>query len=167
MNYLSFSDSIYDKIIIFVTTKSIFSRNFKYFRKKAGFDQEGIAQKLEVSKRTISLYESSKGYPKVDLLEKMSEVLKVPVEYFFVKDPEAQISSTATEGLSTDTLQKLQEYKSILEKFRGSKKGQIPELLETLESIIKDLEKEHLQKVEIESKLRYATDIIRKSLSKD
>ncbi|ELR68554.1 hypothetical protein C900_00295 [Fulvivirga imtechensis AK7] len=156
-----------------MTIKSIFARNFKYFREKARIGQEALAEKIGVNVRTISVYETGKGYPKVDLLVKISQVLQVPVEYFFADDPEAVESGSSISveepGVSYKTanehLNKVKDYRSVLNAYRQLvSDGDIEtceKLLNTCMSIIDDLEVAYLENNQAEAKLKFATDLIR------
>ena len=51
----------------------------KLLREKAGLSQVQLAQKLNVSDKTISKWETGKGYPDVSLLEPIAKVFSVSV----------------------------------------------------------------------------------------
>ena len=44
--------------------------------------QRGLGLALGLSDKTISSYESSRSYPNLELLPKISEILEKPIEYF-------------------------------------------------------------------------------------
>ena len=48
-------------------------------REKAGYTQAQLAQKICVSDKTVSKWETGKGYPDISLLEPLAEALKVSV----------------------------------------------------------------------------------------
>lgn len=48
-------------------------------REKAGYTQAQLADKICVSDKTVSKWETGKGYPDISLLEPLSEALKVSV----------------------------------------------------------------------------------------
>ena len=157
-----------------MTTKSSFARNFKYFREKARIGQEALAEKIGVNVRTISVYETGKGYPKVDLLMKISQVLQVPVEYFFADDPEAvenanpislQEPGVPYRSTANDNLNKIKEYRNVLNACRqliADKDTEACErLMNTCISAIDDLETAYFENSQLEAKLKFATELIR------
>ena len=133
-----------------------------------------MAEKIGVNVRTISVYETGKGYPKVDLLVKISQVLQVPVEYFFADDPETvenanpislQEPGVPYRSTANENLNKIKDYRSVLNAYRQLvTDGDIEtceKLLNTCVSIIDDLEAAYLENNQTEAKLKFATDLIR------
>ena len=58
----------------------------KKARLLAGLSQKDLAQKLGVSDKTISAYEMGRAIPPVLALQKIAEVTKQPLEYFFKQE---------------------------------------------------------------------------------
>lgn len=54
--------------------------NIQFYRKDKGFSQETFAQQLNVVRQTISKWEKGLSVPDAEMLNKISEVLEVPVE---------------------------------------------------------------------------------------
>ena len=54
---------------------SDFSDNLKRLRKKASLSQDTLAEKLRVSRQTVSSWERGKSYPDLDMLVQISEAL--------------------------------------------------------------------------------------------
>ena len=54
---------------------SDFSSNLRRFRKKAGLSQDALAEKLSVSRQTVSSWERGNSYPDLDMLVRISDVL--------------------------------------------------------------------------------------------
>ncbi len=52
-----------------------FSVNLKRLRKKANLSQDTLAEKLCISRQTVSSWERGKSYPDLDMLVQISEVL--------------------------------------------------------------------------------------------
>lgn len=50
--------------------------NIRKFRKKAGMSQNDLAQKLNVTRQTVSSWENGKTYPDLDMVVRLSEVLE-------------------------------------------------------------------------------------------
>ncbi len=55
------------------------SENIKNLRKQKGYTQETLAQALNIVRQTVSKWEKGYSVPDADMLEKLSEVLEVPV----------------------------------------------------------------------------------------
>jgi transcriptional regulator with XRE-family HTH domain len=51
-------------------------------RRKKGFTQAELAEHLGTSRRVVSYYEREVGNPNIETLNKISNVLKVPIERF-------------------------------------------------------------------------------------
>ena len=49
-------------------------------RKQAGLSQEALAERIHVTRQTISNWESGKSLPDIEMLKTLAEVLEVPVE---------------------------------------------------------------------------------------
>lgn len=54
--------------------------NIKYFRKEKGMKMNEMAEKLGITAVTLSGIENGKGAVRLDILEKISELLDVKVE---------------------------------------------------------------------------------------
>lgn len=50
-------------------------KNIRKQRVQQGMSQEALAEKLHVSRQTISNYETGKSYPDIDMLVNIAEVL--------------------------------------------------------------------------------------------
>lgn len=60
---------------------------FDNFEKKQRLSQQEIADYLEISQSTISLWESDKSTPQVEYLPKLAEILKVNILELLPKTP--------------------------------------------------------------------------------
>ena len=69
-------------------------------RKKNGWSQEDLAEKLEVSRQSISKWESAQSIPDMNKILKLSEVFSVSTDYL-LKD-EIELDSPG-ETLKIDT----------------------------------------------------------------
>lgn len=58
--------------------------NIAYYRKLSGYTQEGLAEKLEIDRTTISKIELATCGVSLDLLFDLSEALNVPIDKFFI-----------------------------------------------------------------------------------
>lgn len=68
-----------------------FSSRLKNARLQKGLSQRGLGLALGLSDKTVSSYESSRSYPNLDLLIRISEILDKPVEYFISSSKEILI----------------------------------------------------------------------------
>ena len=62
------------------------SQNIKRQRIQKGLSQEELAQKLFVTRQTVSNYETGKSNPDLDTLIKLSEILETDVETLLYGD---------------------------------------------------------------------------------
>ena len=61
----------------------LISHNIAVYRKRAGMSQEDLAERLHVSRQTISKWESGLGYPETEKLLSISKELNVSLDYLF------------------------------------------------------------------------------------
>jgi transcriptional regulator with XRE-family HTH domain len=59
-----------------------FGEKLKVARLEKNISQRGLGLALGLSDKTISSYESSRSYPNLELLQKISEILDKPIQYF-------------------------------------------------------------------------------------
>ena len=69
-----------------------FGKKLKSARLERKISQRGLGLALGLSDKTISSYESSRSYPNLELLPKLSEILDKPVEYFVSNAKEILLS---------------------------------------------------------------------------
>jgi len=77
------------------------SDNIKYYRKQKGYTQETLAQALNIVRQTVSKWEKGYSVPDADMLEKMSEILDVPVNELLGTPSENKDQSTEIEKLAS------------------------------------------------------------------
>ena len=63
-----------------VVTKMELSKQIKKYRTEANLSQEELADKIYVSRQTISNWENEKNYPDIKSLVLMSEVFQVSLD---------------------------------------------------------------------------------------
>jgi len=66
--------------------KDNFVKNLKKYRKKSGFTQAQLAEKVNVSTHHIGMIELSRNYPTFDLMERIANALDIEVYELFI-DP--------------------------------------------------------------------------------
>ena len=70
-----------------------FGEKIKELRKKAGLTQRALGEKIGVSTRTVSSYESGQSYPKSrETYEKMAEVFQVSTNYLLIENEEEEMA---------------------------------------------------------------------------
>jgi transcriptional regulator with XRE-family HTH domain len=72
----------------------ILSEKIMSLRKEAGWSQEELADKLDVSRQSVSKWESSQSIPDMDKIVKMSELFGVSTDYLLKENVERKESST-------------------------------------------------------------------------
>ena len=85
------------------------SQNLKPIRQNKGFTQEDLANRLHVTRQTISKWEKGYSVPDADLLSKLAEELDVSVSELLGKD---EIPAEETDSLS-EQLARINEQLSI------------------------------------------------------
>ena len=63
-----------------------FSDILKTLRKERGWSQPDLAQRLGVSKSTISMYEQGRREPDVDTCRKIADIFQVDMDYLLGRD---------------------------------------------------------------------------------
>ena len=77
------------------------SDNIKNLRKQKGYTQETLAQALNIVRQTVSKWEKGYSVPDADMLEKLSEVLEVPVSELLGKPSGAPEQASELEKISS------------------------------------------------------------------
>lgn len=83
-----------------------FGKKIKELRIKECLTQEQLAEKVSVSRVTISKWETDRGYPSIDSLKDLSEVFDVPVDSLLSSDEIVRIAEK-------DIVEKKQEQKAV------------------------------------------------------
>lgn len=60
-----------------------FGDKLQKIRKEAGYSQENLSFKLQVSRQAVSKWENDQGYPEIDKIIKMADIFDVTLDYFF------------------------------------------------------------------------------------
>lgn len=77
--------------------------------------QQELADRLGISKATVSRYESGEKQPRTETLKKYSEIFNVPMDYLTETQPTVKMKNTATmkslgiKGDAVNTLRKIKE----------------------------------------------------------
>jgi transcriptional regulator with XRE-family HTH domain len=86
--------------------KQIFGENLRYYRKKHRLSQEELSEKIDVSPKHLSGIERGLNFASSDVLERISDVLEVPLFLFFIQDPENFLSNPAMNVFLNDLMLK-------------------------------------------------------------
>jgi len=68
-----------------------FGQRLKSARLQKGISQRGLGLALGLSDKTISSYESSRSFPNLELLFRISSILDKPVEFFITSSKEVLV----------------------------------------------------------------------------
>ena len=80
-----------------------FAQKLQKKRKDAGFSQKQLAFELNVSRQAVSKWESGQGYPEVEKLIQLSELLGVSLDELMKETSEAPLSESAEERIQENT----------------------------------------------------------------
>ena len=84
-------------------TEQSIGKRIATLRKEKGWTQVELAEKLSVSDKTVSKWESDGGYPEISQLPVMANIFGVSIDYLMTgKTPESGADSSAEE---TETIQ--------------------------------------------------------------
>jgi transcriptional regulator with XRE-family HTH domain len=64
--------------------KEIFANNLKINRRKCGFTQAQLAEKVDVSTHHIAMLEIARNYPALELVERIAGVLDIEIYELFI-----------------------------------------------------------------------------------
>ena len=65
---------------------SVFIKNLKENRKKCGFTQAQLAEKVNVTPHYIGMLEMGRNFPATDLIERIAKALNIEMYELFVED---------------------------------------------------------------------------------
>ena len=67
-----------------MTLKQVFIHNLKDFRKKEGLSQMKFAEYCDTTTSYIGHIETGRKFPSMDMIEKMSKILRIEPYFFFI-----------------------------------------------------------------------------------
>ena len=70
------------------------SEKLKNAREKAGLSQKDVAEALNISRQSVSKWETGKAYPDIDNLIILSELYDVSVDYLIKNNQESSLKKT-------------------------------------------------------------------------
>ncbi len=81
----------------------IFSEKLSVLRKNKGLTQEGLAEKIHVSRQAVAKWESGQAYPDIANLIQISDLMNVTVDYL-VRDGECMMNVVSADNPDLDEL---------------------------------------------------------------
>jgi transcriptional regulator with XRE-family HTH domain len=115
---------------------SKFSENIKALRKQRHITQVQLAEKIGVSRSTISMYEMGEREPDFETLEALADVFNVDMAYLIGTDTK-KAPDTEAEGELLEYLEMLRtrpELKLLFHTFKGATKEQIEAIVTAWEA---------------------------------
>ncbi len=91
-----------------------FGNTLKELRKGMGLTQQQLADRLWLSKATVSYYEQSLRYPSPEIIVKLAKVFHVSTDYLLGIDEKERIIDVS--GLSDDEVAAVQNLVDIMKK---------------------------------------------------
>jgi len=103
--------------------QDIFVRNLKKHRRKCGFTQAQLAEKVNVSTHHIGMIELSRNYPTLELVERIANALDIEIYELFIDSlsPNTELERLRQE-IKCDTRQLLSEFFERTHNSNSSKK---------------------------------------------
>jgi len=91
--------------------QDIFVENLKNHRRKSGFTQAQLAEKVNVSTHHIGMIELSRNYPTLELVERIANALDIEIYELFIDplSPNTELEQLRHE-IKSDTRQLLDEF---------------------------------------------------------
>lgn len=84
-----------------MSVKKLFGGNLKKYRKQCGFTQEELSEKIGISVNHLSLIENGATFVSAEVIEKLSDVLQIPIASFFYNEEENFGSDTFLQKMDT------------------------------------------------------------------
>lgn len=109
-----------------------FGNILKKIRQDNNLTQEELAKKIDTSRSNIANYENNKNMPSVDILDKLSKMFNVSIDYLLgksdIRNPEeikkvpfANAGGLDTKGLDEEDIKELQRQIDYIKKMKGKK----------------------------------------------
>lgn len=70
-----------------------FSEKVRSLRMKNGFSQEDLAEKLDISRQTVSKWEAGNSFPEIEKLIALSDLFQVSIDYL-LRDKQINVNSS-------------------------------------------------------------------------
>ena len=92
------------------TSPSVFARRLVELRKSRQLTQEGLAEKIGISRGTVAYYEANAKNPRLETIRKIAEVFEVAPEYLVAEDSSSPMGKPGPDSkleVLTKRIQKL------------------------------------------------------------
>lgn len=99
--------------------KKIFAKNLRENRRKCGFSQEKLAEKVNVSTHHIAMIEIARNFPTSELIERIANALNVKICELFIE------SYSASEELEKLRMEIKSDMKQLFDEFIENAKEKI------------------------------------------
>lgn len=86
-------------------------------RKRNGMSQEALAEKLDVSRQSVSKWETGESVPDLDRIIKLSEIFGVSTDYLLKNEMSECEKATPVQTLKTIALEEARDYISAVKKY--------------------------------------------------
>ena len=70
------------------SARKIFQKNLKRIAKERGFSQADIASALRLTPSTVSGWFLGNRYPRIDAMQRLADLLEVPIRYLTIENDE-------------------------------------------------------------------------------
>ena len=87
--------------------KEKIGKNIAFQRNKLNLTQTALAEKLCISSKTVSKWESGNGLPSIEFLPELSKLFGITIDELLYKDIEVTNFKNELEGISTMALYKI------------------------------------------------------------
>ena len=128
----------------------------RYFRKLRDMDQKDLAEKLNVSNKTVSSWESNRTQPKMDMIEAMCDVFqcqksdfleaKIPVDYVATTPAGQLIIEETYYSSSPSIVEKIDNFIVLYPHFMGAAIKCTPEQINMITAVLEELAKLNKEK---------------------
>jgi transcriptional regulator with XRE-family HTH domain len=91
--------------------KQVFGANVKLFRRRKGFSQEALSEKLDITPNHLSKIERGEAFISAELLEYLVRALEVPAQALFSSagDPDGDETTARFEYIVNEELRRAAE----------------------------------------------------------
>ncbi len=73
------------------TKDTAFAKTFAALRRRSGITQRELGERLGVSNRAVSKWETGLALPSTENVYKLAKIFNVPVDYFFSSEPASEV----------------------------------------------------------------------------
>lgn len=104
-----------------MSLRSVFIENMKFYRKKAHFSQQKLAEKCDIATNYLSEIETGKKFPSIELIEIIANELSIPAYLFFLDTKKINLDSEIVDQKRHEEFSKeiLQNITKLLKKYNS------------------------------------------------